>query len=102
MSPIDTPVLVHAYCEQAVFSSARLYERTLKIDYGACPYPHHPDALIPDIVAIFCSAQCPGDVILTTLDLVRALRDVRTPVIGGFRTPMERERLRNLTATLFA
>jgi predicted Rossmann fold nucleotide-binding protein DprA/Smf involved in DNA uptake len=41
--------------------------------------------------ALFCSARCPGDIILRTLDLVVALRSADIPVISGFHTPMERE-----------
>ena len=56
----------------------------------------NPDALRPESVSMFCSARCPGDVVLKTFDLARALRDAGTPVFGGFHTPMERECLRLL------
>ena len=46
------------------------------------------------LTALFCSQQCPGDVILKLYDLARAMRDAGVPVIGGFQTPMERECLR--------
>jgi predicted Rossmann fold nucleotide-binding protein DprA/Smf involved in DNA uptake len=42
-------------------------------------------------LALFCSIKCPGDVILQTYDLIRALRDARTPMIGGFHSPMEKD-----------
>jgi predicted Rossmann fold nucleotide-binding protein DprA/Smf involved in DNA uptake len=42
-------------------------------------------------LALFCSAKCPGDLILQTYDLAQALRDAGVPVIGGFHSPMERE-----------
>ena len=48
------------------------------------------------LTALFCSKQCPGDLILKTYDLARAMRDAGMPVIGGFQTPMERECLRLL------
>ena len=48
------------------------------------------------LTALFCSNRCPGDLILKTYDLARALRDAGVPVIGGFQTPMERECLRLL------
>lgn len=41
--------------------------------------------------ALFCSARCPGDIILRTLDLAVALRSAGITVISGFHTPMERE-----------
>ena len=48
------------------------------------------------LVALFCSNRCPGDLVLKTYDLARAMRDAGVPVIGGFQTPMERECLRVL------
>ena len=48
------------------------------------------------LTALFCSNRCPGDLILKTYDLARAMRDSGIPVIGGFQTPMERECLRLL------
>ena len=48
------------------------------------------------LTAFFCSAQCPGDIILKTYDLARSMRDAGVAVIGGFQTPMEKECLRLL------
>ena len=48
------------------------------------------------LTALFCSQRCPGDLILKTYDLARAMRDAGLPVIGGFQTPMEKECLRLL------
>ena len=48
------------------------------------------------LTALFCSNRCPGDLILKTYDLARAMRDAGVPVIGGFQMPMERECLRLL------
>ena len=48
------------------------------------------------LTALFCSNRCPGDLILKTYDLARAMRDAGVPVIGGFQTSMERECLRLL------
>ncbi len=48
------------------------------------------------LTALFYSNRCPGDLILKTYDLARAMRDAETPVIGGFQTPMEKECLRLL------
>ena len=48
------------------------------------------------LTALFCSERCPGDLILKTYDLARAMRDAGVPVVGGFQTPMERECLRLL------
>ncbi len=49
-----------------------------------------------EYTALFCSIRCPGDLILKTYDLARAMREAQTPVIGGFQTPMEKECLRLL------
>src|SRR5260370_36028314 len=35
------------------------------------------------LLALFCSIRCPGDVIVQTYDLVRALRDAGMPVIAA-------------------
>lgn len=43
------------------------------------------------LLGFACSTRCPGDVILQTYDLARALRDAGVPVIGGFHSPMEKE-----------
>ena len=48
------------------------------------------------LTALFCSQRCPGDLILKTYDLARAMRDAGIPVVGGFQTPMEQECLRLL------
>ena len=48
------------------------------------------------LTALFCSRRCPGDLILKTYDLARAMRDAGVPVVGGFQTPMEQECLRLL------
>lgn len=51
----------------------------------------NPELLQYDPLGLFCSTKCPGNIILKTYDLARALRDARVPVIGGFHTPMEKE-----------
>ena len=43
------------------------------------------------LLGFFCSTRCPGEVILRTYDLARALRESGVPMIGGFHTPMEKE-----------
>ena len=57
-----------------------------------------PVALVGDprllerrLIGFFCSVRCPGDVILKTFDLARALRDVDATFVGGFQSPMELE-----------
>ena len=48
------------------------------------------------LTALFCSNRCPGDLILKTYDIAKAMRNAGVPVIGGFQTPMEKECLRLL------
>jgi predicted Rossmann fold nucleotide-binding protein DprA/Smf involved in DNA uptake len=40
---------------------------------------------------LVCSIRCPGSIVIKTLDAIRALRDARVVVIGGFHSPMEKE-----------
>lgn len=43
------------------------------------------------LLGFFCSTRCPGEMILQTYDLARALRDAGVTVISGFHSPMEKE-----------
>jgi predicted Rossmann fold nucleotide-binding protein DprA/Smf involved in DNA uptake len=43
------------------------------------------------LLGFFCATRCPGNVIVHTYDLARAMRDSAIPVIGGFHSPMEKE-----------
>jgi hypothetical protein len=49
------------------------------------------DILRARLLGFFCSTKCPGNVIVHTYDLARALRNSDVPVIGGFQSPMEKE-----------
>ncbi len=42
-------------------------------------------------LGLVCSVICPGSVIIQTYDAIRALRDARVVVAGGFHSPMELE-----------
>ena len=50
-----------------------------------------PPSLIALPLPIFCSVQCPGDLILKSYDLARALRAHPITLIGGFQSPIEKE-----------
>ncbi|GIW83199.1 MAG: hypothetical protein KatS3mg105_5006 [Gemmatales bacterium] len=54
------------------------------------------DLLNERLVGLFCSAKCPGEVILKTYDVIRAIRDAGVAMIGGFHSPMEKECLQLL------
>jgi predicted Rossmann fold nucleotide-binding protein DprA/Smf involved in DNA uptake len=47
-------------------------------------------------LGLFCSRQCPGELILKSYDLMQAIRDAGITVISGFHAPMDRECLRIL------
>src|SRR5713101_3288374 len=51
----------------------------------------NPDLLALRKVALFCSARCPGHVILTAHDQAARWRDDGRCVIGGFHSPVEKE-----------
>jgi hypothetical protein len=51
----------------------------------------NPEILKRQWLGLFRSVKCPGDLILRTYDLARALRDAGVPVIGGFHTPIEKD-----------
>ena len=43
------------------------------------------------LLGFFCSIKCPGDIILSSYDLVRVLRDEGVAAIGGFHSPIEKD-----------
>lgn len=49
-----------------------------------------------DTLGLFCSARCPGSLILKFYDALRTLRDERQTVISGFHSPLEQEALLTL------
>lgn len=42
-------------------------------------------------VGLFCSARCPGTLIIQAYDLARQLRDAEVSVMSGFHSPIEKE-----------
>ena len=54
------------------------------------------ELLAQNAITLFCSIQCPGDLILKTYDLAQSLRDAEIPVISGFHTPIEQDCLKIL------
>ena len=54
------------------------------------------DLLSRPMTALFCSARCPGSVILRAYDQAAQWRDAGHCVIGGFHSPVEKECLRIL------
>ena len=43
------------------------------------------------LLGFFCSIKCPGDIILSSYDLVSVLRDSGVAAIGGFHSPIEKD-----------
>ena len=82
---------------------------TTRIDQGSSDYPAvltdrlgenappslyamgEPSILRQRLLGLICSIQCPGSIVIKTLDAARALRDAGVAVIGGFHSPMEQE-----------
>jgi predicted Rossmann fold nucleotide-binding protein DprA/Smf involved in DNA uptake len=54
------------------------------------------DLLRNETLALFCSARCPGSLILKFYDSLRALRNERRAIISGFHSPLEQEGLLTL------
>jgi len=54
------------------------------------------DLLSRPMTALFCSARCPGRVILAAYDQAAQWRDAERCVISGFHSPVEKECLRIL------
>ena len=54
------------------------------------------DLLALPKTAIFCSAHCPGHIILTAYDQAARWRDAGRCIISGFHSPVEKECLRIL------
>jgi predicted Rossmann fold nucleotide-binding protein DprA/Smf involved in DNA uptake len=54
------------------------------------------DHLARPTTALFCSARCPGHLILAAYDLAAKWRDAGRCVISGFHSPVEQECLRIL------
>ncbi len=75
---------------------ARLVAEALRLDYLGVRPPSEAIAcgntalLTLNKTALFCSARCPGSLIVQASDFAHALRDRGTAVIGGFHTPVER------------
>jgi len=50
-----------------------------------------PALLATPLLGILCSRQCPGEVIVKTYDVIRAVRTQKIATVGGFHSPMEKE-----------
>ena len=75
---------------------ARLRERLGANRPGQLSALGHLDLLAQPTTALFCSARCPGNVILTTYDQAAKWRDAGRCVISGFHSPVEKECLQIL------
>jgi predicted Rossmann fold nucleotide-binding protein DprA/Smf involved in DNA uptake len=72
------------------FPSA-LQDGELKLSYPRISAIGNLKILETRLFGFFCATRCPGNVIVHTYDLARAMRDSGTPVIGGFQSQMEKE-----------
>lgn len=70
---------------------AALRER-LGDDAPSCLYAMGEVAILRHrLLGLVCSIQCPGSIVIKTLEAIRALRDAGVTVVGGFHSPMEKE-----------
>jgi predicted Rossmann fold nucleotide-binding protein DprA/Smf involved in DNA uptake len=76
--------------------SARLHERLGDAAPAQLTTLGNLDLLALPKTGLFCSARCPGHVILSTYDQVARWRDVGRCIISGFHSPVEQECLRIL------
>lgn len=53
-------------------------------------------ALARPLTAFFCSAKCPGEIILRSHDAITRWRDEGRVIVSGFHSPVERDCLRIL------
>jgi predicted Rossmann fold nucleotide-binding protein DprA/Smf involved in DNA uptake len=68
-----------------------LRDRLTGKDWPAVSHVGNLNLLQNRLLGLLCSMRCPGEIILKTYDLARALRDARIAVIGGYHSPMEQE-----------
>ncbi len=85
-----------AYIEKGSGSYPSCLEKRLHDARLALALRGNDDLIRERMVALFCSAQCSGALILQTYDIMQALRDEGVGVIGGFHSPMEKECLQIL------
>ena len=70
---------------------AALRER-LGDDAPSCLYAMGDVAILRHrLLGLVCSIQCPGSIVIKTLDVIRTLRDAGVMIVGGFHSPMEKE-----------
>lgn len=80
-----------------ISKSDRLYPRVVaKLLEGQspgciCAIGNMPILDKPNKLAVFCSNECPGDLILKSFDLAKELRQRATTLIGGFQSPVEKD-----------
>ncbi|CAB1055814.1 Putative DNA processing chain A [Olavius sp. associated proteobacterium Delta 1] len=72
------------------------YPQPLKITDNSARYPQiwtigNLEILNKKLLGFFCSVKCPGDIILKTYDLARALRDAGITLTSGFHSPIEKD-----------
>lgn len=61
-------------------------------DAPSCLYAIGEAAILRNrLLGLVCSIQCPGSIVIKTLDTIRTLRDAGVTVVGGFHSPMEKE-----------
>ncbi|RJR34119.1 MAG: hypothetical protein C4576_26955 [Desulfobacteraceae bacterium] len=73
------------------FYPAALSSKKLQTQFPKISVIGNPEILKRQLLGLFCSLKCPGELILRAYDLARALRDAGVPVVAGFHTPIEKD-----------
>ena len=73
-----------------------LYPSSLRTRNARELFPHlwalgNLEILKKPLIGFFCSVKCPGELILRSYDISRALRDTEISIIGGFHSPIEKD-----------
>jgi predicted Rossmann fold nucleotide-binding protein DprA/Smf involved in DNA uptake len=88
--------LVVAFTLQTMAPDAAAYPTALKQGFTHKPMPSlyaigNLNLLHAPTIALFCSIQCPGDLILKTYELAQTLRERGIATISGFHSPIEKD-----------
>jgi predicted Rossmann fold nucleotide-binding protein DprA/Smf involved in DNA uptake len=84
------------YVAEKIETSCAKYPYTIKKKAFQTHYPFiwtigNLDILNRELLGLFCSIRCPGNIILKTYDLARSSRDAGITVISGFHSPIEKD-----------
>lgn len=81
-----------ARIEQGANNYPTILRERLGDEAPSCLYAMGEAAILRRrLLGLVCSVQCPGSIVIKTLDAIRMLRDAGVTMVGGFHSPMEKE-----------